>query len=595
MILLSAEKISKGYTDKKLLDGVSLFLHEGDKVGVIGINGAGKSTLLKIIAGMEQPDEGTITKTTGVRISYLGQNPAFDNGLPIIDHVLHGLSENDKHTAEYEAKTILTKLGITDFDASVETLSGGEKKRVAIAAALVAPCEVLIMDEPTNHLDNEMVSWLETYLKKYPGAIIMITHDRYFLERVTNRIVEISRGNLYNYQANYSKYLELKYQREEMEIATERKNMALFKKELEWIRRGARARSTKSRSRIERFEELSARDKPQTSAKVDITSVSSRLGRKTIEIKNISKSYGGRIIVKGFEHTVLRDARIGIVGPNGCGKSTLLKIIAGKTTPDSGMVDYGETVKIGYFAQENDAYETAGLGDMRVIDFVKETAENISTQDGVITASQMLEKFLFPPDLQYNPINRLSGGEKRRLFFLKVLMEAPNILLLDEPTNDLDIETLSIIEDYLDGFNGAVITVSHDRYFLDKVVDTIFAFENGDINQYNGGYTDYSERCAEHTAIEVQKKSEPKQTQTSKSKKLKFSYNEQKEYDSIDSDIAEIENSLAKVEAEMAAKSSDYQLLAQLMAQKEELEKKLEVKMDRWVYLNDLAEKIKEQ
>ncbi|MBS4030557.1 MAG: ABC-F family ATP-binding cassette domain-containing protein [Clostridiales bacterium] len=602
MILLSSEKITKSYTEKKLLNDITLYLSEGDKVGLIGINGTGKSTFLKIIAELELPDSGTISKATGVRIGYLPQNPVYGDQLTVLEQVFKGSASETIDLKEYEAKSILTRLGITDFSIDVSRLSGGEKKKVAIASALINPYEILILDEPTNHLDNDMVLWLENYLRMYPGAILMVTHDRYFLDRVTNRIVEISKGNLYNYQANYSQYLELKAQREEMEISTERKNKSLYRKELEWIRRGPRARGTKSKERIERFEKLSAREKPTAGEKLHLSSVTTRLGKKTVEINNISKSFGAKQLIKDFDHIILRDDRIGIIGKNGCGKSTLLKMITGEAVPDRGTVVKGDTVKLGYFSQESEEMDTT----LRVIDYIRGIAENIETVDGTLTASQMLEKFLFPPDLQWNSIDRLSGGERRRLFLLKVLMDAPNILLMDEPSNDLDIETLVILEDYLENFNGAVVVVSHDRYFLDKVVDRIFEFQSdGTLKQYVGGYTDYLENCTAQAKQEKQEAGKDQHLPNGKDnnsgnatrtteRKRKFSYKEQLEFEEIDGVIADLEEQLKVIEKTIQSEASNYSRLGELLPQKEELEKKLALKMDRWIYLNDLAEKIAE-
>jgi len=616
LILLSAEKITKSYSEKKLLQDISLYLNDGEKVGVIGINGTGKSTFLKIIAGLEHADSGKISMAAGVRIAYLPQNPIFDQNLNVLEQVFQGASAELREHKDYEAKSILTRLGITDFTMSVSLLSGGEKKRVAIASALIHPSEILICDEPTNHLDNDMVVWLENYLKRYTGAILMVTHDRYFLDRVTNRIVEISKGNLYSYQTNYSQYLELKAQREEMELSTERKNKSLYRKELEWMMRGARARSTKSKERIDRFERLSERERPTAGDSLKLNSVTTRLGKKTIEINNISKCYGEKPLIKDFEHIILRDARIGIIGKNGCGKSTLLKMITGEVEADQGTIIKGETVKIGYFSQEGEEMDTS----LRVIDYIRGISESIQTVDGTLSASQMLEKFLFPAELQYNTIEKLSGGERRRLFLLRVIMEAPNILLFDEPSNDLDIETLVILEDYLENFNGAVIVVSHDRYFLDKVVDRIFEFQgDGNIKQYVGGYSDYLEQVTDQAkqdkmekgkkSLSTQKSSmvstaslsednaEPKDYHLDKNvqnRKLKFTYKEQTEYEEIDQVIADLEAQMTILEQSIQSEASNYARLSELLEEKEKLEETLSLKMERWIYLNDLAEKIAE-
>lgn len=620
MILLSAEKISKNYSEKKLLQDITLYLSEGDKVGVIGINGTGKSTLLKIIAGLETPDSGTITKAAGIRIAYLPQNPRFDQHLTVLEQVFHGASPELKDLKEFEAKSILSRLGINEYDLDVGCLSGGEKKRVAIASALIHPSEILICDEPTNHLDSDTVEWLENHLRRYTGAILMVTHDRYFLDRVTNRIVEISKGNLYNYQTNYTNYLELKTEREEMELSTERKNKTLYRRELEWIRRGARARSTKSKERIERFEKLSQREIPTGSDKLNISSAVSRLGKKTIEITNISKSYEDKTILKDFSHIILRDARIGIIGCNGCGKSTLLKMITGDVHPDNGAIIKGDTVKLGYFSQEGEEMDTS----LRVIDYIRGIAERIETAEGTFSASQMLEKFLFPAELQYNTINKLSGGERRRLFLLRVIMDAPNILLLDEPSNDLDIETLVILEDYLENFPGPVVVVSHDRYFLDKVVDQIFEFQDdGTLKKYVGGYTDYLETKtaqARQAKSEEKKDSKPGKKSDLKqsadginsqdnvisekdvqsmdldfaNRKLKFTYKEHLEYAEIESVISGLETELKNLEDTIQTEASNYTRLGELLSAKEQLEKTLTDKMERWVYLHELAEKIAE-
>jgi len=490
MNILNIEHISKIYGEKVIFDDVSLGIHSGDKIGVIGVNGTGKTTLLKIIAKINEPDKGQIICGNGIRVSYLPQNPEFPKKQSILEYVMDGKEHQDWKT-ESEAKTILTKLGIYDFDEGCDHLSGGQKKRVALARTLVDPTEVLILDEPTNHLDNDMVLWLEEFLNSFRGVLIMVTHDRYFLDRVTNKIVEIDKGKLYEYDTNYSGFVELKVQREEMELATERKRQSLLRVEMEWMKQGIKARGTRQRARTERFEELKNAKGPSMQQNVEMDSISSRLGKTTIELEHISKGFGDKHLINDFSYIVLRDDRIGFIGPNGCGKSTLMKMIMGILKPDEGNITIGDTVKIGYFAQENEDM----TGDIRVIDYIRNVAEYIQTTKGQASASQMLDRFLFPPELQYTPLDKLSGGEQRRLYLLKVLMEAPNVLILDEPTNDLDIQTLTILEDYLDTFAGIVITVSHDRYFLDRIVNRIFAFEEGGhLKQYEGGYTDYLEK-----------------------------------------------------------------------------------------------------
>ncbi len=595
-MILTLNKISKNYGEKILLNNVDLYLNESDKVGVVGINGTGKSTLLKIASQIDYPDSGEVIKRNNDRICYLPQSPVFQKDTTVLEQVFLNASNETKELMEYEAKTILNKLGITEFHKNVNLLSVGQKKRVAIASALVNPCELLVLDEPTNHLDNDMILWLEKYLIKYSGSILMVTHDRYFLDRVTNKIVELDKGNIYSYEGNYSKFLELKSLREENDLSSERKRQSLFRKELAWMQRGARARGTKAKGRIEQFEKLSEQLGTETSEKLELSSVYSRLGKKTIEIKNISKSFGNKKIVENFEYTLKRDARIGIVGNNGAGKSTLLNIIAGRIKPDSGVVEIGDTVKIGYFSQESEIIDDS----IKVIEYIKNIAEIIETVDGTVTASQMLEKFLFPSDLQYNTIQRLSGGERRRLFLLSIIMRSPNILLLDEPTNDLDIQTLTILEDYLETFSGAVITVSHDRFFLDKVVDTILELPgDGLVEQYNGGYSDYLEaKIYNEDKLGFEKVKETKSQKyenKTKSKKLKFTYKEQQEYINIDEDITKLENIIKSLENDLEKNSTDYIKLQELMKKKIETEKQLEKKMDRWVYLNDLADKIERQ
>lgn len=593
-MIITLEKVNKSYGQKVLLNNVDLYINDSDKIGVVGINGTGKSTLLKIASGVEEPDSGNIIKSPGDRICVLEQDPTFDKEATVLEQVFINSSTETKVLKEYEAKTILSKLGIDEYDKKVNLLSVGQRKRVAIASALVNPCELLVLDEPTNHLDNDMIIWLENYLVKYSGAILMVTHDRYFLDRVSNKIIELDKGNLYSYEGNYSKFLELKALREDMEASSDRKKQTLYKKELAWIQRGARARSTKAKGRIEQFEKLKDSLGTEVAEKLELSSVSSRLGKKTIEIKNISKSFGDKKIVHDFEFTVLRDARIGIVGKNGAGKSTLLNILAGKTQPDKGHVEIGSTVNVGYFSQEAKEIDDS----QRVIDYIKNIAEVVETPEGSVTASQMLERFLFSPDVQYNTIKKLSGGERRRLFLLSVLMTAPNILLLDEPTNDLDIETLTVLEDYLETFSGAVITVSHDRYFLDKVVDTVLELPgDGTVVMYNGGYSDYIVvRTLNEKQQEKPRQIKDIQKETrEKPKKLKFSFKEQQEYNTIDDDIAAIESKIAEAEIKLEESATDYMKLQEIMDEKQNLEAQLEEKMNRWIYLNDLKEQIENQ
>ncbi|MDF2514230.1 MAG: transporter related [Herbinix sp.] len=598
MNLLTVENMSKSYTERLLFDNVTFGINEGEKIGIIGINGTGKSTLLKIIAGLEEPDSGSVTRGKKVRIGYLPQTPVFDDKLTILQNVvLDQKAEEEYRNLEGEAKAMLQKLGIIDVDASPEKLSGGQKKRASLVRALLTPAEILILDEPTNHLDHEMVEWLEDYLMKYRGVFIMVTHDRYFLDKVTNKIIEIDKGNIYSYQANYSKFLELKSEREEMQLATERKAKSLFRIELEWMQRGARARSTKQKAHIQRFEELRDRQVIEADGKVEINALSSRMGKKTIELNQIGKSFGEKQLIKDFTYILLPGDRIGIIGPNGCGKSTLLNILTGMLEPDSGTIETGTTIKLGYFSQENEYMDEK----LRVIDYIKETAEYIQTSEGTVSASQMCEKFLFTSSMQYTQITKLSGGEKRRLYLLKVLMEAPNILILDEPTNDLDIQTLTILEDYLETFPGIVVTVSHDRYFLDKIATRIFSFEDGSIRQYEGNFTDYQE-TREHREDGAPKEAVSRDNDTQekasmatwkqKSSKPKFTYQEQKEYDSIDETIETLENKILETEEAIGKAATEYSKLNELMKQKEELEQALEEKMDRWVYLNDLAAQI---
>lgn len=615
MNILNVEGVSKTYGEKVLFDKISLGINKGDKVGVVGVNGTGKSTLLKIIAGLEESDEGKIVKGGGVRTAYLAQNPQFFENDTVLSYVLRRKGDS----SEAEAKRILTKLGISVYDKPVSTLSGGQRKRVALAEALVEPAELLILDEPTNHLDSEMIIWLEKYIKGFKGELIMVTHDRYFLDNVTNKIVELDSAKLYSYETNYTGFLELKMQREEMERATEQKRQNTLRRELEWIRRGCQARSTKQQARIDRYEDMkeASRQARMNFDKrfVEMNSVNTRLGKKTIELSGICKRFGDRQLIKDYTYIFLRDDRIGIIGSNGCGKSTLMKIITGQLEPDSGMVEIGDTVRIGYFMQENEPMDDK----MTVLDYVRGIGEYVNTVNGKATASQMCEKFLFGPRQQWTPIAKLSGGEKRRLYLLSVLMSAPNVLILDEPTNDLDIETLEILEEYLDGFAGIVIVVSHDRYFLDRTVDRIFSFEeNGIIKQYEGGFSDYYEKrfssiynsglnsdslnfgsgVRTETAMDKCAKKAVAQEKAryvkDRSGQIKFSYMEQREYETIDEDIAELEAQIEALDEEMEKAATQYGKLNELMQEKSNKEQELEHKMERWVYLNELAEQIEQ-
>lgn len=613
MNIINLENITKSYTERKLLDNASFYLQEGEKVGVIGINGTGKSTLLKMIAGIEEPDEGTVTKANHIVVRYLPQNPVFDPELSVLESVMTQC--NSEFVGESDAKAMMTRLGIYNFTQKTGELSGGQRKRLALVAALLVPCDVLILDEPTNHLDSSMADWLESYLKKWRGALIMITHDRYFLDSVCNRIVEVDKGAIYSYDTNYSGYLTRKAEREESVLASERKRQTILRKELEWVKRGARARTTKQKGRLQRYEELKNQDAPQTDASVEMSSVYSRMGRTTIELDQISKSYGEKVLIDDFSYIFLKGDRVGFVGANGSGKTTLMKMIAGRVEPDCGTITVGSTIKIGYYSQEIETGKEAGIAYMdpeeKVIDYIKNTAEYVRTTDGLVSASNMLERFLFPASAQYSPIGKLSGGEKRRLNLLRVLMEAPNVLILDEPTNDLDTRTLAILEDYLDNYEGIVITVSHDRYFLDRVVRRIFAFEaNGVVRQYEGGYTDYVKRLAEQGMTPAEtwgleaagdmaaQEKEPKADSTATwthEKKLKFTYKEQREYETIEDDIAALEAKVEQLDADMAANATNSVKLGELLAEKEAAEQQLEEKMERWEYLEELAAKIAAQ
>ncbi|AKA69656.1 ABC-F family ATP-binding cassette domain-containing protein [Clostridium scatologenes] len=632
MNLISLENICKSYGEKIILNNISLGINDGEKIGVIGVNGTGKSTLLKIAAGIENYDTGNIITSNNLTVNYLSQNTSFDENSTVLEQVFRGnspvmrvlreyentlkaleKSPNNEHiqkklldlTAkmdslnawqmESDAKTILTKLNIFDFDAKVATLSGGQKKRIALAGTLITPSNLLILDEPTNHIDNDTVAWLENYLNNRKGSLLMITHDRYFLDRVTNRILELSNGNLYSYAGNYSIFLEKKFEREELNKALEDKRKNLFRRELAWIKRGAKARSTKQKARIQRFEEIKNTEFEKANDKVQISSASTRLGKKVIELENINKSFKNRKLISDFSYIFSNNDRVGIIGPNGIGKSTFLNICAGIIKPDSGKVHIGETVKIGYFSQENKEMNES----LRVIEYIKEVGEFLKASDGeTLSAATMLERFLFTPEMQWTPISKLSGGEKRRLQLLRVLMSAPNVLMLDEPTNDLDIETLTVLEDYLEDFSGAVITVSHDRYFLDKAFKKLLIFKgNSSIDYYTGNYTEYMDKCEiekqEDEIKEPSKKDIKPNYKENKNKPLKFSYKEQKEFDEIDDIIAEVENKIQVVDSNINSAGSDYELLQKLFEEKKDLQEKLDYLLDRWTYLNELEEKIK--
>ena len=609
MNILNIEHISKIYGEKVIFDDVSLGIHSGDKIGVIGVNGTGKTTLLKIIAKINEPDKGQIICGNGIRVSYLPQNPEFPKKQSILEYVMDGKEHQDWKT-ESEAKTIITKLGIYDFDEGCDHLSGGQKKRVALARTLVDPTEVLILDEPTNHLDNDMVLWLEEFLNSFRGVLIMVTHDRYFLDRVTNKIVEIDKGKLYEYDTNYSGFVELKVQREEMELATERKRQSLLRVEMEWMKQGIKARGTRQRARTERFEELKNAKGPSMQQNVEMDSISSRLGKTTLEVEGLAGGYPGHECFHDFSYIFLKGDRIGIVGQNGCGKTTLMKILAGTIMPLRGTRTAGVTLKIGYYTQEIASDPSAGVAYMdpnkKVLDYIRDTAEYVRTPEGSVSASVMLDRFLFPPVVQQQLIKSLSGGEKKRLYLLRVLMEEPNFLILDEPANDLDIRTMEVLEDYLDRFEGIVVTVSHDRYFLDRCVRRMFAFEeNHTLRQYEGGYSDYAavkqaeEEEKQRAEREKEKKKQQKAEEVTKKpvreQKLRFSYLEQREYNTIEEDIQTLEETIEQLEKDMDAAATDFVRLRELSEKKEQSEALLEQKMERWVYLSDLAERIEAQ
>lgn len=614
MNILSLENITHSYTERKLFDEASFYLHEGEKVGIIGINGTGKSTLLKIMAGLEIPDEGQVIKAANMMIHYLPQNPIFNEEDTVLESVQNMIHHHANEDEMVKAKAMMTRLGITDFEQKTSELSGGQRKRLALVSVLITPCDILILDEPTNHLDSEMAEWLENQLRGFRGALVMVTHDRYFLDSVTNRIIELDKGKIYSYNEKYSGFLERKAEREASAKASERKRQSILRKEIEWMQRGARARSTKQKAHIQRYENLKNQKGIVQDEKIELSSIKSRMGKTTIELENISKAYDCKVLINDFSYNFLKGDRVGFVGKNGCGKTTLMKIIDGRIEPDGGSVNIGQTIKIGYYTQEIENSKEAGIAymnpDDKVIDYIKNTAEFVRTEEGLVSASVMLERFLFEPSQQYSKIEKLSGGEKRRLNLLRVLMEAPNVLILDEPTNDLDIETMTILEDYLDSFDGIVITVSHDRYFLDRVVRRIFSFEkNGVIDQYEGGYTDYINRKKEKGLLEENALVKTKSSSAGKSdsdktekeeykirnKKLKFSYNEKREYETIEDDIAKLEEKIEKLDGEIVKNATNSVKLRELMESKEETETLLMEKMDRWEYLEDLAKKIEEQ
>ena len=609
MSVINVEHISKLYGDKLVLEDLSCSVDEGDKIGIIGINGTGKSTLLRIIAGEEEADEGKIIFSNGLTIGWLGQNPEFDEDSSILKYVCERKKIEEDYGYESDAKAMLTVLELEQFDEKIKNLSGGQKKRAALCKVLLQKPDILILDEPTNHLDNKMSDWLENYLRSFRGVLLMVTHDRYFLDKVTNHIWEVDGGKVYYYDENYSGYLERKAEREERQLASERKRQSILRNEVKWVMRGARARSTKQKARLERFEQLKAMDSPKTAKQVEMGSVGTRLGKKTIEVYDISKAYGDKVLFEHFSYIFKRFERIGFVGHNGCGKSTLMKILSNLESADSGSIEWGETIRIGYFAQECEIMDER----QRVIDYIKDAAEYVRTSEGLVSASKMLERFLFSSDMQYTPIAKISGGERRRLYLLKVLMQSPNVLILDEPTNDLDIATLRVLEEFLDEFAGIVITVSHDRYFLDRTVDRIAAFEEKRIVIYEGDYTEYQEKSGkiETDAIEsvdsgaglhIKKNNEKKKegrekwlASKNKEKLLKFTYKEQKEFETIDEDIEKLEEKIAELDGQISKCATDFIKLNEFMQEKEKTEAKLSDKMERWVYLNDLAERIEEQ
>ena len=610
MNIITLEHISKVFTERKVFEDTDFYLQEGEKVGVVGINGTGKTTLLRIIGGLEEPDDGKVIRANHLVIRYLPQHPEYQPEDDMLECITKGLTGEEKVNTQTRAKTMLTGLGINDFTQKAGTLSGGQQKRLALVEVLLSDADVLLLDEPTNHLDQMMTAWLEGELRRTRKTIVMVTHDRYFLDCVCNRIVEVDKGKIYSYQENYSGFLRLKAEREEMELSSDRKRRSLLRTELEWVQRGARARTTKQKFRLNRYEELKNMTGPETDGKVELGSIATRMGRTTIELEGVTKSYDGRVYIEDFTYFFIKNDRIGIIGPNGCGKTTLMKIIAGRIQPDAGTVTVGQTIKIGYYSQMLEDAQVAMDPNQRIIDYIRDAAEYVQTTEGPISASQMLERFLFIKSAQYAPIGKLSGGEKRRLNLLRVLMEAPNVLLLDEPTNDLDITTLTVLEDFLDHFQGIVIIVSHDRYFLDRTVSRIFAFQpDGHLRQYEGGYTDFLFQLeADGDPYELKfsfdggrSKEEKKQAkdewkkQNESNKKLKFTYQDQIDNETIEAYIAKIEERLEQIETDMGRNAKDFVKLNELLREKEELTAKLEERMNRWMYLEDLAEKIAAQ
>lgn len=631
MIVITAENLHKSYGEKVLFNDITFHITDSDKIGLIGVNGTGKTSLFNVIAGLDSPDKGVVSSPKGTKIEYLPQNPKFDEDVTILEYVFMGdsplltlirdyerimelnsespndielqnelmkmSSEMDKHHAwdlESQVKTVLTKLGITDFNRSVKVLSGGQKKRIALARVLITPCDLLILDEPTNHMDNETILWLESFLKSRKGALLMITHDRYFLDRVVNRTLELDLGQIHSYDGNYSTFVEKKAERRTLNSSLEKKRQNLYKKELEWMRAGVKARTTKQKARIQRFDEIKDTSFDIDDSKLEMATGHSRLGRKIIEINNVSKSFGDITVLDDFSYIVTRNDRIGIIGDNGVGKSSLLNLITEKIKADSGTIDIGTTVEIGYFSQESEEMDE----NLRVIEYIRDTASSIKTAGGEeITATTMMERFLFSKDMQWTYIHKLSGGEKRRLYLLKVIMESPNVIILDEPTNDLDIDTLNVLENYIDDFNGVIITVSHDRYFLDRVCQTIFCFTGqGKVVQHTGNYSDFLEYKRKYLdpVIETQPK---KKTTTIKEEnkpksKLKFSYKEKREFETIEAEILDLENQITEIDKQVEANSTDFVLLQKLSEEKDEIEMNLLDKMERFEYLSEINDGI---